>query len=79
MGKGGYEEINLESAKRNLQSNFYNSNATEICLEEQGRDDVCISNPNPLEPNEPEQSNATKICMENLEQRMTIGLTMALQ
>ena len=40
------EEIDLEPAKRNLQSNFCNGNTTEINIEEQRSD----SNPNPSKP-----------------------------
>ena len=54
------EEIDLEPAKRNLQSNFCNGN-----IEEQRSD----SNPNPSKLIEPEQGNAIENCMVASEQR----------
>ena len=58
------EEIDLETAKRNLQSNFCNGNTTEINIEEQRSD----SNPKSSKPIEPEQSNAIENCMVASEQ-----------
>ncbi|CAB4042089.1 Hypothetical predicted protein [Paramuricea clavata] len=67
--KDGYEEINPEPAKRKLQSNFCNGNATEICKEEQRHHEDCASNQPPLGPIELEQSHATEFGMDDLEQR----------
>ena len=64
-GKGIYEEINLESSKRNQQLKRCNGIATEICMKEQRFD----SNSNPLKLNDPEKSNTMENSTEVLEQR----------